>query len=294
MFVASTLIFAFTLLLPGDPVSIALGQDARPRTVAIMRHAFGLDRPFLQRYFDWLHGLVTLNLGTSAVNRLPVSQIVEPRLVNSLILLGVTVAILIPLAILLGTYTGLKEAHPVDVTIQIITLVGFALPEFVVGVVLILAFAVWWQVLPAVSLSVSSKSLVLPCATLVIISVGYCARMVRAGVIDVMASEYVHMARLKGMPERLVIRRHVLPNALVPSFHVFALAIAWMLGGIVIVENLFAYPGMGQAIVGAVDSRDIEVVEAFVLIVVCGYVVVNLIADVLTVLVTPRLRSRLH
>ena len=139
---------------------------------------------------------------------------------------------------------------------------GHALPEFVVGTALVLLFAVTWHILPAVSFRVSFEALVLPVATLLIVSVGYCARMVRVGVIEVLNSEYVHMARLKGMPEHLVVRRHVLPNALVPSFHVFALTIAWMTGGLVVVENLFGYPGVGQAIVGAVESRDIPLVEA--------------------------------
>lgn len=289
--VTSTLVFAAVHALPGDAATLALGQDATPSDVTALRRELGLDHSMVSQYWRWLSGLPTGNLGESAVNRVPVTEIIGPRLAKSGILLGVTVLILIPASILLGTLAGLRAGRPIDIGIQVVSLVGFALPEFVVGVVLILVFAVSVHLLPAVSLNASPSALVLPCLTLVVISVGYCARMVRAGVIEVLDSEYVHMARIKGMPESLVIRRHVLPNALVPSLHVFALAIAWMTGGLVIVENLFSYPGVGQALVGAVQSRDILTVEALVLFVAVVYVAVNLLADILTIMLTPRLRT---
>ena len=167
-----------------------------------------------------------------------------------------------------------------------------ALPEFVVGIVLVLAFAIAWPVFPAVTFQVTATGLVLPVATLLMLSLAYTARMVRAGVIEVLSSEYVAMARLKGMPERSVIRHHVLPNAIGPSLHAFALTAAWLAGGVVIVEYLFAYPGIGRLLIDAVTSRDVPMVEAVSLILAAVYVIGNLLADVATILLTPRLRTR--
>jgi peptide/nickel transport system permease protein len=158
--------------------------------------------------------------------------------------------------------------------------------------VLVLAFAIAWPVLPAVAFQVTPEALVLPVATLLMLSIAYTARMVRAGVIEVLSSEYVAMARLKGMPERSVIRHHVLPNAIGPSLHAFALTAAWLAGGVVIVEYLFAYPGIGRLLIDAVTSRDVPMVEAVSLILAAVYVVGNLLADVATILLTPRLRTR--
>lgn len=293
LLVASMLIFAATELLPGDVATSALGRDATPERIEALRDELGLDRPAVVRYGDWLAGVVQLDFGRSLVNSVPVTELIGHRLANSGLLLLFTIILLIPLSLFLGTISALRQGRPLDTTIQLATLLGIALPEFVVGVVLALLFAVTWPILPAVSFNVTPASMVLPCATLIVLSLAYTARMVRAGVTEALSSEYVAMARLKGMPERLVVRRHVLPNALGPSFHAFALTIAWLAGGIVIVEYLFAYPGVGQALVDAVTSRDAPTVEALALVVAAVYVIGNLAADVLTVLVTPRLRTEL-
>jgi peptide/nickel transport system permease protein len=292
LLVASALIFTATQLLPGDLATATLGRDATPDAVKQLRETLGLNRPAALRYVDWLQGIAHLDLGKSAVNQVRVSSTIAQPLRNSALLVAVTLALLIPLSLLLGTAAALRRGSFFDLGSQLVTVALVALPEFVVGIVLVLAFAIAWPVLPAVTFQVNAKGLVLPVATLLMLSLAYTARMVRAGVIEVLSSEYVAMARLKGMPERSVIRHHVLPNAIGPSLHAFALTAAWLAGGVVIVEYLFAYPGIGRLLIDAVTSRDVPMVEAVSLILAAVYVIGNLIADIATILLTPRLRTR--
>ena len=291
--IASVVIFSATEILPGDPATAALGREATPEAVAVLRKEFGLDRPAVVRYGDWAAGVVRFDFGESVANHIPVTRLINHRLKNTGILLLATMLLLIPISLLLGTVSALRQGSRLDATIQVATLSTVALPEFVVGLALILVFAIGWTLLPAVSLTASAKNLVLPVATLLLLSVAYTARMVRAGVIGALMSEHVTMARLKGMPERLVIRRHVLPNALGPACHAFALTMAWLAGGIVIVETLFAYPGIGEGLIEAVAARDFPTVEAICLVLAGVYVFANLAADVFTILLTPRLRTEL-
>jgi peptide/nickel transport system permease protein len=292
LLVASALIFTATQLLPGDLATATLGRDATPAAVAQLRESLGLDRPAVLRYVDWLGGIAHFDLGKSAVNNVSVSDTIAQPLRNSALLVAVTLGLLIPLSLLLGTAAALRRGSFFDLGSQLVTVMLVALPEFVVGIVLVLAFAIAWPVLPAVTFQVTAEGLVLPVATLLMLSLAYTARMVRAGVIEVLSSEYVAMARLKGMPERSVIRHHVLPNAIGPSLHAFALTAAWLAGGVVIVEYLFAYPGIGRLLIDAVTSRDVPMVEAVSLILAAVYVIGNLLADVATILLTPRLRTR--
>jgi peptide/nickel transport system permease protein len=292
LLVASALIFAATELLPGNLATATLGRDATPEAVKALSKQLGLDRPAAVRYVDWLDGIVHLDLGKSAINGVRVSATIAQPLRNTALLLAVTMALLIPLSILLGTASALRRGSVFDVTAQFVTVALVALPEFVVGIALVLGFAIAWPVFPAVAFRVTPAALVLPVATLLLLSLAYTARMVRAGVVEVLSSEYVAMARLKGMPERSVIRHHVLPNAIGPSLHAFALTAAWLAGGIVIVEYLFAYPGIGSLLVDAITSRDVPLIEAIALILAAVYVVGNLIADIATILLTPRLRTR--
>lgn len=289
----SILIFVTMEFLPGDAVSAYLGRDATPSAVATLRQEFGLDRPLSVRYVDWIAGVVRGDLGRSAANQVPVTQLVGSRIANSALLVGITLALLVPLSLFVGTVAALHRGSRTDTAIQLATLSTVALPEFVVGIAFILVFAFLWRLLPAVSFDVSVRSLILPTATLLVVSFAYTARMVRAGVIGVLETEFVDMARLKGLPERLVVRRHVLPNALVPAVQALALTAAWMTGGIIIIESLFGYPGMGQGLVQAVSARDTPTVEALTMIVATVYVVANLLSDIFTVLATPRLRTQL-
>lgn len=292
LLVASILIFAIVEILPGDAATAFLGRDASDEAAAALRAEFGLDRPVTVRYAEWISGFVRGDLGRSVANDVPVSELIGERLANSAILGIVTFALLVPLSLLVGTIAALRQGSRLDTTIQVVTLATAALPEFVVGIGLILVFVYAWPVLPAVSLEVTPTSLILPTASLLLVALAFTARMVRAGVIEVLQSDHVVMARLKGVPERLVIRRHVLPNALVPAGQALVLTAAWMTGGIVIVEFLFGYPGIGEGFVQAVSSRDAATVESLTLILVAIYVVANLASDVFAVLVTPRLRTQ--
>jgi peptide/nickel transport system permease protein len=291
LLVASVLIFAATQLLPGDLATATLGRDATPAAVEQLRANLGLDRPAALRYVDWLDGIVHLDLGRSAINGVRVSTTIAQPLRNTAILLSVTLALLVPLSLLLGTFSALRRDSLFDVSAQLVTVALVALPEFVVGIVLVLVLAIGWPIFPAVAFHVTPASLVLPVATLLLLSLAYTARMVRAGVIEALSSEYVAMARLKGLPEHRVIRHHVLPNAIGPSLHAFALTAAWLAGGIVIVEYLFAYPGIGSLLIDAVTSRDVPMVEAVALILAAVYIIGNLLADIATILLTPRLRT---
>jgi peptide/nickel transport system permease protein len=290
--IVSMLIFAATEILPGDPATAALGRDATPQRVERLREQLHLDRPVVERYGDWAWGLLHGDLGRSAVNGAGVADQVGDRLRNSALLLLVTLAALVPLSLLLGVVAALREGSRLDTVTQVVTVTGMAVPEFVVGAGLIVLFGIVWPILPAVSITVSATTLVLPAVALVFLSVAYTARMVRAGVIEVLHSEHVAMARLKGLSERKVIRRHVLPNALGPATHALALTIAYLAGGVVIIEYLFGYPGIGGALVDAVSSRDAPTIEALTLIIAAVYIVGNLLADVTTILLTPRLRTQ--
>lgn len=293
LWVASVLVFLAMNVLPGNAATAALGQTITPQTRRLLTRELGLNKPVFVRYGDWAWGILHGQLGKSVVNHVPVTELIGTPLVHTAILLVITLILLLPCALMIGVGSALTKKGTLDAVIQSAMLVFAALPEFVVGSVLILFFAIVWPVLPSVALTVSPTTLVLPVLTLFLVSFGYLARMVRAGVKDVLASPHVAMARLKGLSERKVIRRHVLPNCLGPAAQAVAGTVAWLVGGIVIVEELFAYPGIGQALVNAVESRDAPTVEALVLIIAGIYIFANILADVVTILSTPRLRSRL-
>jgi peptide/nickel transport system permease protein len=293
LFAASVLIFAVMQLLPGDAATAVLQQGAADKAVlAQLRHQYGLDRPAPIRYAKWIAGLAHGDFGKSPGSGLPVSTLIHTPLQNTAVLLFVTLVLMFPLALLIGTVSALSRDKWLDGGLQTAVLILASLPSFVVGIVLILVFAFTWKVLPAVSLTLSVKNIVLPVATLVLGWVPFTARMVRAGIVEVLNSDYVQMARLKGIPEREVIRHHVLPNALVPAIQAFALTAASMPAGIVIVEYLFSFQGIGNALVQSVENRDIGTVEAITLILVIVYIVANLASDLATVMLTPRLRTR--
>lgn len=289
---ASALIFGTMELLPGDIATALLEREAAdPETLAALRAEYGLDRPAVQRYGEWLAGAVQLDFGKSLANNVSVNDLISLRLRNTLILMLVALALMFPLAMFIGTYAALKQGSTVDGGLQVFTLIMASLPSFVVGIFFILLFSFVWKLLPAVSLEPTPRNLVLPVATLVLGWMPLTARMVRAGVLQVLDSEYVQMARLKGVPESVVVRRHVLPNSLVPAIQAFALTAASIPAGIVIVEYLFAYPGMGEFLVQSVQSRDAATVQALTLILVAIYVIANLLSDIATTMLTPRLRT---
>jgi peptide/nickel transport system permease protein len=300
VWLASVLVFAGTELLPGDAATAILGRNARGSLLADLRQKLGLDHPAPQRYWDWLTSLLQGHLGRSLLGDQTVGSIIGHRIVNSLVLAVITLAILVPLALSLGTFAATHRYRRSDHALQYVTLILNSLPEFVTGTLLALVFGITLAVLPPVSLFDPSSygwqhpnEIVLPIATLVAAALAPTARMVRGSVIEVLDRPYVQMARLKGLSNWEVLRRHVLPNALVPTVQVIALSIGWMMGGIVVVEFVFQYPGMGEALVSAVAERDVPTLQALAVIIATVYVFVNLAADLVTVLLTPKLRTAL-
>jgi peptide/nickel transport system permease protein len=290
---ASTLIFVTVDLLPGDAVTAFLGRDAAadPAAVAQLREEYGLNRPVAVRYADWISGAARFDFGVSVANRQPVSDLIGLRLKRTAIVLLISLAIIFPLALLVGTVSALRRDTALDSGLQITMLSLASLPSFVVGIVLIILFSFVWHLLPAVALDLSPRALVLPIATLVLGWMPFTARMVRVGVVQSLDSDYVQMARLKGLSGRRVVRCHVLPNSLVPAIQAFALTAAGMPAGIVIVEYLFGFQGIGVFLIDSVRSRDAATVEAVTLILVAVYIVANLLSDIFTVILTPRLRT---
>ncbi len=298
LWIVSVVVFAGTELLSGDTATAILGQTATPGALAAIREELNLDEPAPTRYAIWLADLARGDLGDSLASQRPVTELIGERLRNSFILTGLTAAILIPLSLLLGTLAAARRHGLLDNTISTTTLALISLPEFVIGMILVLLFAVLWPLLPAVSLlsptdalTEQARALVLPVAALLAASMAHTVRMVRVSVVEALESDYVRMARLKGVPETRVLFVHALRNALVPSIQVFALVIGWLVGGIVVIEAVFQYPGIGQGLVNAVSARDLPVVQAIALVIAAVYVGVNLLADVLTILLTPRLRT---
>jgi len=290
---ASTLIFVTVDLLPGDAVTAFLGRDAAadPVAVAELRAQYGLDRPIVVRYGDWIAGAARLDFGVSVANRQPVSDLIGLRLKRTAVVLLISLAIIFPLALVVGTISALRRDTALDSGLQVAMLSLASLPSFVVGISLIVLFSFVWHLLPAVALDLSPRALVLPIATLVLGWMPFTARMVRVGVLQALDSEYVQMARLKGLSERRVVRSHVMPNSLVPAIQAFALTAAGMPAGIVIVEYLFGFQGIGVFLIDSVRSRDAPTVEAVTLILVAVYIVANLLSDIFTILLTPRLRT---
>ncbi len=300
LFGVSVLIFLATQALPGDPAVQILGHTATPEQLTELRKQLGLDQSLLDQYVTWLGNVLTGSLGNSLTSPQSVSSLLIDRGLASLALVGASALIAIPLAVLLGSLGAMRRDRPSDHATQGIFLVLTALPEFVIGLgLLILLGTTVFTVLPPVALIPSGgaafthpRELALPVMTLVLAVVPYLTRLQRAAMIDVLESDYVQMARLKGLPERTVVRRHALRNSLVPVVQGSALTLIYLTGGIVAIEYLFAYPGLGSALTTAVAGRDLPVVQAIVLLLASVYVVVNLVADLLTVLLVPRLRTR--
>ncbi len=300
LFVVSIAVFLLTNVL-GDPVKRMLGRGALPEVVAARRAELGLDEPLVKRYFDWLWGLITGDPGNSFSNDTPVWELMSDRVKNSLFLMAVCSAISIPLSLFIGAYTALRRDKWFDRIMSNKLLILAAMPEFVVGALLTVLLATnVWHVVPAVSRIRPGEppwsdldGLVLPVLTLVLAVTPHVARTMRAAMIDVLESDYVEMARLKGLPERAVLWRHAFPNALGPTLQVIALNIAYLAGGVVIVESMFNFRGVGIALRDAIPEANAPVVQFIAMFIATIYVISNLFADVATILVTPRLRTRL-
>lgn len=307
LLVASILIFLATNALPGDVAEITLGKFATPKRVNELRDQLNLNRPLVVRYGSWIGNAVRGDLGQSTVqaanqaNASPVWQLIRTPLRNSLILAAITVALLIPLALVAGTAAGVRAGSATDYSVSYATLVIGSLPEFVVGTFLITILFSQLDLLPPVALVPPGASpfdhidsLVMPVLTLLAVSLAFSARQVRAGVAEVMRQEYIPMARLSGIPERRVLWRYALRNALAPSVQTFAQSIQYLFGGIIVVESLFSYPGIGQLLVEAVSERDVTLVQGITLVLAAAYIAVNILADLIVVFLVPKLRTGLQ
>jgi peptide/nickel transport system permease protein len=297
LFIVSIVIFSVTEILPGDAARVILGPEATEDSLRALRERLGLDQPAHIRYFQWLTGALQGDFGTSLRMNVPVGPLILERLGNSLALALIALGISVPLAITLGVIAGLRKGKPEDHAITVGTLFGVSMPEFVVGIVLIIVFASMIPILPPSSLMEPDTNpfsrpaiLVLPSVTLLAVTLAHTTRMTRASMISVMGTDYVRTAILKGMPWRRVVIRHALPNALLPTITIVAINIGWMIGGLIVVERVFSYPGLGQLIITAIQNRDIPLMQAVALLVTFIYAFANLIADVLYTVLNPRIR----
>ncbi|UGY92405.1 ABC transporter permease [Streptomyces gobiensis] len=303
---ATVLVFAGTELLPGDAAEVILSRSAggaggTPEQIAALRAELGLDRPWALRYVDWLAGTVDGDLGRSLVSGRPVTDIVGQRLGNTLLLAGLAAALLVPVAIGLGVWSGLQQGRFADRVTSAVAIGLQSLPEFVAATGLIAVFALGLRLLPPVSLIPDGTSplarpetLVLPVASLLTVMAGQSVRMVRARTGEVVRAEYVRMARLHGIPERRLVWRYVIPNAVTPALQLLAGSVSWLIGGVVVVEQVFAYPGISHELVAAVASRDVPVVQALAATMAACGILVYTAADLLAIVLVPKLRTSGH
>ncbi|TFL18486.1 ABC transporter permease [Jannaschia formosa] len=299
LFVVSIIIFLGTELLPGDFAQQMLGQAATPETVAALRERLGLNDPMLVRYVDWLTDILRGDFGVSLANGQPVADLIGRRLVNTLSLALYAAAISVPLSLALGILAALFRNTLFDRFVNASALTSISFPEFFVAYILIFLFAGAGGMFPSMASLRGDPGLgeylhraFLPALTLTLVTTAYMMRMTRAAIINLLASPYIEMARLKGISPMRIILRHALPNALAPIINVIALNLAYLITGVVVVEVVFVYPGLGQLIVDSVTARDMPVVQGVALLFAGAYVLLNLTADVLATLSNPRLMHR--
>ena len=293
----SILIFIGTSVLPGDVAQIILGQMATPETLAALRAKLGLDQPAHIRYFHWLGNLMTGDLGISKAGGATISSIISGRLFNTMRLAGMIALIAIPISMVLGLLTAMYPGTRLDRIVTFCTLSLISVPEFLVATCLVLILAVHLRWLPSIAYMSGNetgwqliKALAMPILTLVIVVSAQIIRMTRATVLNVMSSPYIEMAILKGVPRKRIILRHALLNAIGPIVNVIALNLAWLISGIVIVETIFAYPGLAKLMIDGVQMRDLPLVQAIAMIFCVSYVILIFIADMASILSNPRMR----
>lgn len=298
LFVISVIIFGATELLPGDLAQNILGQSATPETVAAFRRELGLDLPAHTRYINWLLGALQGDFGTSLANKRPIADLIATRLSNTLFLAVYAAALSVPLSLALGILAALYRNSVFDRVVNALALTSISFPEFFVAYILIFVlaqsgfFPSMARMDPSTTFSEALYRTFLPAVTLTLVVTAHMMRMTRAAIINLLASPYIEMARLKGMSPTRVILKHAVPNALAPIITVVALNLAYLITGVVVVEVVFVYPGLGQLMVDSVAKRDFPVVQAVALIFAAAYVLLNLTADVLSTLSNPRLIHR--
>lgn len=296
LFAVSLIIFLGVELLPGDLAEQMLGQTATPETVAAIRRELGLDLPPHIRYFEWLMGIFQGDFGRSLANQREISELIGVRLLNTLFLAGLAAAIAVPVAVTLGVLAALYRDSLYDKLVNITTLSSISVPEFFIAYILILFMSVntgWFPSMSNVSLDTPFWTRVyfclLPALTLTMVVTAHMMRMTRASIINLLASPYIEMANLKGLKRSHIIVHHALPNAWAPIVNVIVVNLAYLIVGVVVVEVVFVYPGLGQLIVDSVRKRDIPVVQACSLIFAATYILMNLTADIVSIVTNPRL-----
>ena len=296
LFIVSLIIFSAVELLPGDLAEAILGQAATPETVAAFRRELKLDLPAYERYFSWLFGMVQGDMGRSLANQREIAELIGVRLGNTLFLAFIAALIAVPVAVTLGVLAALYRNSFFDRAINVVTLTSISFPEFFIAYILILFLAVQWGWFPSISNTSPDLGFLervyrsaLPAFSLTLVIVAHMMRMTRASIINLLASPYIEMANLKGLSRTHIIVKHALPNALAPIINVIAINLAYLVVGVVVVEVVFVYPGLGQLLVDSVAKRDIPVVQASSLIFAAAYILLNLTADVLAIATNPRL-----
>ncbi|MDT1060848.1 ABC transporter permease [Paracoccus sp. CPCC 101403] len=297
LLIVSAVVFGVTQMLPGDVAEILLGQAATPEAVAGLRKAMHLDQPAIVQYGSWLWGLLRGDLGTSYANNMPVAQLIGGRLVNTLRLGAVTAAIAVPLALSLGIATAMYRGSWFDRLVNALIIAVISVPEFMIATLAVLVFAVWLKWLPALSFGSDVDSIAdmlrifaMPVITLLCVICAQMIRMTRAAMIGVLDSPYVEMALLKGASRPRMVLRHALPNAVGPIVNAVALSLSYLVGGVIIVETVFNYPGIARLMVDSVATRDLPLIQSCAMIFCIGYLILITVADVIAILSNPRLR----
>ena len=298
LLLVSFLIFAVLEILPGDVATRILGRDATPETLAALRERMHLDDPALLRYGRWLWGVLQGDFGQSLVSSRSVMEVLGPRIVNTAFLSIYAFILYVPLATLPAILQAIRRDRPVDHALSVLTLVLLSVPDFLLGTLLLLTFVLLIPVLPAMSTVDQTsgfleylRATTLPALTLAIVMAVYAVRMLRDNLIEVLDADYIRMAELRGVPAGRVVWRHALPNALVPTLNVTALNLAYLVGGVVVVEKVFSYPGFGSLLVDSLQLRDFPLIEATILLSASVYIAANFIADAGAILLNPKLRT---
>ena len=298
LWVVSVIVFMATSILPGDVAQIILGQSATPETLAALRAELGMDQPGYIRYFSWLGNMASGDLGTSKAGGASIESLIGGRLGNTMMMAGLVAAISIPISVALGLFAAMHPGTWLDRIVTFGTLSTISVPEFFIATVLVLIFAVELHWLPSTAYLTGEetffqllRALAMPLLTLVIVVSAQMIRMTRAGILNVMSSPYIEMAILKGVPRKRIILRHAFFNAIGPIVNVIALNLAYLVSGVVIVETIFAYPGLAKLMIDGVQTRDLPLVQACAMIFCGTYVVLIILADVASILSNPRLRN---
>ena len=302
LFLVSVLVFLSTEVLPGDALDVFLTADdlmmMEPEQIEALRRDFGLDKPAVWWFIQWLSGAVVGDFGDTFIDKTPVSEVIWDPLLNSLLLGLVITLIAVPVALAIGSTTGYYRGRKPDAVVSALAIIGYSIPDFVIGTLLIIFFAVWIPLFPALILVFADASVwellkvsILPAVTVIIGHVAHLSRLLRAGFIEAMNCEFIERARLSGVPEKRIVFRHALPASVIPSLNSVALFIAGLLNGLIVIEKVFGYPGLGLQLIEAVDKREVHVVQAITFLGAVLVIGMNLLADLSIIILDPRVRS---